>query len=369
MKIAYINSVCVAHDAISTAVRDEIQWVQEAGHEVRLFAYACDHGDLPFTRVEREADVIFDPFFQSCDLVVFHFGVYYPLFNLLPAVPRQAKRVVVFHNITPKEFLPQASHELIDRSFAQMANIVFAEHVICDSETNQEVLNRSGIRTPSTVIPLAVHTELRSPPRKPSFDDGVVRIAFVGRFVKSKGPGDLLAAVSSVMGEDADLRIRLDLVGNLNFSDEMIVAEVQSRMRAMLNRYGARLQVNIHANAPESEKQRILSEADLFVLPTRHEGFCVPILEALASGCCVVAYDNSNTPAISGGLANLVPTGDVGRLASAIADTLTLTRTSSWKSGGYPKFLEAAMAHTRKFNPEAVRQGYLDFIERMLSKD
>ena len=46
----------------------------------------------------------------------------------------------------------------------------------------------------------------------------------------------------------------------------------------------------------------------------------MPVLEALASGCKVISYDNSNLPAISGGLAQLVPTGDVAALAAAIAD-------------------------------------------------
>ena len=47
-------------------------------------------------------------------------------------------------------------------------------------------------------------------------------------------------------------------------------------------------------------------DAGVFVLPTRHEGFCVPIVEALAAGCKVIACDNSNTPAVTGGLASLV---------------------------------------------------------------
>jgi glycosyltransferase involved in cell wall biosynthesis len=363
MKIAYINGVCVQHDAISNAVRDEINWLQGVGHDVRLYAYSCEHSDVPFTRVEREADVAFDPHFQSCDLVVFHFGIFYPLFNLLLMVPLHSKRIVVFHNITPKELLPLSARELIERSFVQMANIVFADQVICDSETNRDVLHRAGIQVPTTVLPLAVHSKLQAPQRKPSFDDGLMRIAFLGRLVKSKGPADLLEAVSRVMDGDTSIRVKLDLVGNLTFSDESVVAEVRLRMQAMQRRLASRFEVNIHGNAQETEKQRILCDADVFVLPTYHEGFCVPVLEALGSGCCVVAYDNSNLPAISGGLTNLVPTGDVGSLASAISNTLALVGSSSWRSGGgYLRRLQAASAYVAKFNPDAVRQRYLSFI-------
>lgn len=364
MKVAYVNGVCVVHDAISNAVRDEVRWVRDAGHEVRLFTYACDHEDLPFKNVEREADIVFDPFFQGCDLAVFHFGMFSPLFNLLLVTPRHAKRLVVFHNITPKEFLPPSAHELCDRSFAQMGNIAFADHVACVSETNQEVLKQAGIQAPSTVIGLPVHVERQGPKRKPSFDDGLVRVTFLGRFVKSKGPGDLLEAVSTLMEGSADFRIKLDLVGNLKFSDEQIVAEIQSRIQSMRSRFGSRIEIEVHGNAEESQKHRILSDADLLVLPTRHEGFCVPILEALASGCCVVTYDNSNTAAISGGLANLVPTGDVSSLACAMLDTLSLIRSSGWKCGGYLRFLEATANHTQKFKPDVVKQRYLDLIAK-----
>src|SRR5262249_16072887 len=149
--------------------------------------------------------------------------------------------------------------------------------------------------------------------------------------------------------------IRLDLVGNLNFSDESVVAEIRSRTQVMRQRFTARLEVNIHGSAPESEKQRILSEADMFVLPTYHEGFCVPILEALGRGCCVITYDNSNTPAISGGLTKLVPTGDIGCLADAMSETLALVSSSSWRSeGGYLRRLEAASVYVGKFKPDAV---------------
>jgi glycosyltransferase involved in cell wall biosynthesis len=244
-----------------------------------------------------------------------------------------------------------------------MANIVFADQVICVSETNRRLLHNSGIDVPSTVLPIAFHVELQAPARKPSFDDGVLRIVFLGRLVKSKGAADLLEAVSRVMEADTHLRLRLDLAGNLHFSDEFIVTDVRRRMHAMRQRFPFRLEVNIHGNAPELEKQRILADADVFVLPTYHEGFCVPILEALASGCCVVTYDNSNLPAISGGQTSLVPTGDVSGLAATIADTLTLVASSSWTSGGgYQRRLDASLAYVSEFRPDAVKQRYLSFI-------
>lgn len=364
MKIAYINGICKNYDAISNAVRNEISWLIDEGHEVYLFAYACDYVDLPFIQVEKEADIIFHKFFQSCDLAIFHFGVYYPLFNLLPVVPKYAKRIVVFHNITPKEHLPLSNHKLIDRSFSQMTNISFADYVICDSEINQSVLKEAGILLPSIVIPLSFQSKSQAPLQKPSFDDSIVRIVFLSRFVKSKGLTDLLKALSKVISEESNLQIQMDFIGNLDFSDKHVVNEVQIFTESIQTKFPHRMTAKIHGNALEVEKEKILHNADLLVLPTYHEGFCIPILEALSSGCLVVTYDNSNTPAISGGLATLVPTGEVNYLARAMIDNISLALTSHWKCGGYHQRLNEINTHINQFSPNIVKQQYLDFINK-----
>ena len=364
MKIAYLNSICQKYDAISNAIRDEISWLRAAGHEVRLFAYACEFDDVPCTIVDNEAQVVFDPYFQTCEMAVFHFGVFYPLFNVLPAVPQRARRLVVFHNITPKHVLPPASHALIDRSFMQMANIAFADHVICVSHTNEAVLRAAGIDVPATVLPLAVQTPLQAPHAKPSFEDGVVRIAFVGRLVQSKAPLDLLAAVGGLLDADRRLRLRVELVANLGFSDQAVVTAVRDGIDGLGRQFGPRVEACLHGNATEEVKARVLAEADLFVLPTHHEGFCVPILEALASGCRVVCYDNSNTPAVAGGLATLVPTGDVDALTAAAGADAALVQGESWRTAGYPGAVRAARAHLRNFAIDTVRARFLAVIRR-----
>ena len=364
MRISYIHGICVNYDAISNSIRDEITWLLSVpGNEIRLFAYACDFQELPFTIVKDLRDVIFDPFFQQSSIVIFHFGVYYPLFNILPVVPKTAKTIVVFHNITPKEFLPASIHETIDKSFQQMSNMAFANHVACDSPTNQNVLRSAGINVPSTVLPLALRGKVQIPQRKPSFHDGVSRVLFVGRLVKSKRPIDLLIAASTVLAERLNAFLEIDFVCNLNFSDPAVVGDVRSTSEEMLARFGGRLAINLHGNATESVKDNLLTCADLFVLPTRHEGFCMPILEAFENGCCVIAYDNSNVPHISGGFAKLVPTGDTNSLAHAISASLDLTQSEGWMTrGGYVSYCSDVANYCKQFHPEKARSRFLRLL-------
>lgn len=371
MKISYINGICVKNDAISNSIRDEITWLSsDERHDVRLFTYACDHTNLPFTKVNDLRDIAFDPHFQSSQLVVFHFGVFSTLFDLLPMVPKSAKRLVVFHNITPKQYVAVENHVAMDKSFQQMASIVFADHVACDSQINLDVLRLLGINTPATVLPLAVHSELQMPESKPSHSDGVVRLVFIGRFVRSKGPGELLEALDKVLAHDPSIHLTLDMIGNLSFSDAALLEHMQKMIEGLHHAYGNRVKVKIYGNATEERKREILADADLFVLPTYHEGFCVPIVEALASGCKVIAYENSNVPAISGGYARLTPTGDVHALASAISEVTKTITSSVWRSDGiesYNDYHRTVQNHVQQYSPERTKRCFLNFIKRFES--
>ncbi|MFZ2172154.1 MAG: glycosyltransferase [Methylococcaceae bacterium] len=371
MKISYIHGICVKNDAISNSIRDEITWLSsEVQNDVRLYTYACDHVDLPFTIVSDLRDVAFDLHFQSSDLVVFHFGVFYPLFHLLPVAPARAKRLIVFHNITPKQFVSDENHATIDKSFQQMANIVFADHVVCVSQTNLDVLRMAGIHTPATVLPLAVHSDLQMPESKPSAIDGLIRLAFVGRFVRPKGPGELLEALHRVLQRNQSMQLSLDMVGNLSFSDAVLLEEIRKTAGVMQQSFGDRVKIAIHGNASEITKRQILQDADLFVLPTYHEGFCVPIVEALASGCKVIAYENSNTPAIAGGLAKLTPTGDIDAMSCAIADSIEEITSSAWRStdiGSYTEYARRTRQYVQQYSPELAKQRFLDFIKHFIS--
>ena len=65
-----------------------------------------------------------------------------------------------------------------------------------------------------------------------------------------------------------------------------------------------------------------LRAADVFVLPSRQEGLSVAVLEAMSTGLAVVATDVGGTREAVGGAAVLVPPGDPGALATAIAALL-----------------------------------------------
>jgi glycosyltransferase involved in cell wall biosynthesis len=145
---------------------------------------------------------------------------------------------------------------------------------------------------------------------------GPVRALCVAALREYKGHRVLLDALA---GADGLLeRVELDLVGGGELRDDL-----EERVR----RLGLGERVRFLGGRPEEEVRRLLTETDLFVLPSvigsdgNMEGLPVALIEALACGLPAVSSDMSGIP-------ELVRDGDTGVLArpgdpSALRDALT----------------------------------------------
>jgi glycosyltransferase involved in cell wall biosynthesis len=78
-------------------------------------------------------------------------------------------------------------------------------------------------------------------------------------------------------------------------------------------------QVHMLGYLSEAELRRVVAGAIAVVLPSRDEGFGLPVLEAMATGVPVVCSDLAALREIAGGLATLVPPGDPAALGTALA--------------------------------------------------
>jgi glycosyltransferase involved in cell wall biosynthesis len=78
----------------------------------------------------------------------------------------------------------------------------------------------------------------------------------------------------------------------------------------------------VEAYAPATRLRELYARSAALIMPSRMEGFGLPVLEAMASGCPVVASDIPVHREISEGVATLVPVGDAHLLAAAIDDLL-----------------------------------------------
>ncbi len=105
------------------------------------------------------------------------------------------------------------------------------------------------------------------------------RLLNVGTLSEKKGQAYLLEALASL--DD----VHLDVVGD-------------GELRAALEAEAQGAPVTFHGEVPKEEVARMMSEADLFVLPSTHETFGCVLIEAMASGLPSVATAVGGVPEV-----------------------------------------------------------------------
>lgn len=191
-----------------------------------------------------------------------------------------------------------------------------ADLVLSISESTRESLvsilgvDPAKIQT-APLAPSLGHEKARAPKQLPK--EAAPFIFYIGGTDLRKRIVDLIKAFEIIKSKGSPLS--LVLVGKEFAKVEKIPNEalkdavVTSPHRASIYTLGY---------VTDSEKSWLYAHATAFVFPTAYEGFGLPVLEAMASGCPVITYDNSSIPEVSGDAALLVETGDYHALASAI---------------------------------------------------
>lgn len=377
VNISIVSVHCVKNDAISNVMKTYSDWIrEEVGYVVKCYGYHTEYtqDELPFQQLENAGQLLLDKHFQSSAVVIFQFGIYFSWMDLIGLVPSHAKTLVIFHDITPKVFVPQERHSLIDKSIAQVHNLKLADYVTCDSATNLNGLRAYGIQTPALVLPLWFNKIYGTPRYKPSFYDQITRIVFLGRFVRSKNGLDLLSALERHLSQTRQTGnakpLQLTVICDQEHSDEVLLKEAQVRAAALEAACEGLLKIDFVFNASDPVKFQVLQDADIFALANYHEGFCVPTLEALSNSCRVVAYKNSNVPFVAGADAHLAETGDVTSLTEHLGAAISIVNDATWWAGNdaeYLRFTDRCREHLSQFSAGKARHRFLNLLH-ILSK-
>jgi len=150
-----------------------------------------------------------------------------------------------------------------------------------------------------------LHDELRLPERY---------FLFVGNLTERKNVARLVEAFSRFAGSNRE-RIFLVLAGRESFGRERImdaIAKAKHRDRII------RLGYIAHHRLPALYRGAIA-----LVFPTLYEGFGLPIVEAMASGCPVITSNRSANAEIASDAAYLVEPEDTDAIASAMYEVAT----------------------------------------------
>ena len=323
MRISLVAGVLLKHDAISSSIKIKARALREICDllqtplALRIYVLQADANMSDLVKVVSSTnDIILDDHFLSSDLIFYDFGIYSSLFDSIRLAPASAAKIVHYHNITPPELVPECDRNVIKKSFEQLSNIFEADLVLTEGRFNRKCLIDIGVAEEKIdCLNLVVNLQKTSSLGSEAGGVGIVEALYVGRFVPSKGLFDLLKALKQVLGQGTK-NIHLNLVGNVRLSNEKYMREIKN----YINKHGLKKNADFVGEVGQDELHCYYEHAHLFVIPSYHEGFCLPVIEALSHGCYVITYDAGNLPYIVNGFGNVVETGDTNSLSNKIAD-------------------------------------------------
>jgi glycosyltransferase involved in cell wall biosynthesis len=272
-------------DAIGNEALAIQRQLRAAGHDSDIFA------ELVHPRVAHLARPLWEYGSVSSPETVclFHFSIGSASGRLIHRAPDRL--VVIYHNITPARFFLGFHPHLAGlchhgrRELAAFA--ARTELALGDSEFNRKELEEAGFEQTGVlpiVLDLPLYERSPAPVVRRLYDDGRTNVLFVGRIIPNKKIEDLIRSFA-VFQKWVRPRSRLLLVGD-HRGFERYLGRLQELVREL------RLEeVVFSGQVDDQELYAYYRVADVFLCLSEHEGFCVPLQEAMLFSLPVVAYD------------------------------------------------------------------------------
>ena len=316
MRIIQLLPVLGYGDAIGNdtlAVRDIIA---RMGYETEI--YYIDHMDsrLPPDAAKPLGSM---PALQPDDILLYHACTGAPMNFELPKYG--GKKVMIYHNITPPSFFRGVNAEVERIQEYAYQGIRFLgdkiDYCIADSSFNREDLIEMGYRCPIDVCPIVIpYEDYDAEPDRAVMErmraDGYKNLLFVGRIAPNKKQEDVIRAFCRYR-QRYEEKSRLILIGSAGGMENYL-----EDLKAYIRELGLESSVLFPGHIRFSEILAYYRTADAFVCMSEHEGFCVPLVEAMYFGVPVVAYSSTAVPDTLGQGGLLLDSKDPGLAAAAI---------------------------------------------------
>ena len=278
-------------DAVGDSARHLRDLLRVRGHSAEIFALTCDE------TLRDEVRPFDDPEARIADATILHFAVPSPMTEAFAALP--GGRILYYHNVTPAHFFAPyhaGLFRLAVEGRRELAGLVGrVDAALAVSEFNRRELEAMGFR-PTGVLPLPLDlARLTRAPRRPALeaalDDELTNILFVGRFAPNKRLEDHIRLAEHYKRYvDADCRFLF--VGRYD-----AVPRYHAAVRSLIVRYRMRPDRFVFTGpVPDADLAAFYRMADAYVSLSEHEGFCAPLLEAMAMDVPVLAYAAAAVP-------------------------------------------------------------------------
>ncbi|MGO9570597.1 MAG: glycosyltransferase family 4 protein [Desulfomonilaceae bacterium] len=287
------------YDAVSAFVMSV--WGLLIGHNVPCTIYSlhCDHDLRGFVRTVPD----FLASVQECDVVFFNFSIHDPFMEAISALP--CRKILYFHGITPPRALQAFDPELArvcEMAYEQLHIVGRFPKLLANSHGSASVLQSqltlservTGVQNPQndqagcsvSVCPpfVAPHPLNRMDSEPTELPECGTKLLYVGRLAPHKKIEDLIATFQEY--------VRIDPDSCLLLAGSLLSAGYGSYLRYLLeSTYSDLMERVVYLSEVSQGQLKTLYEAsDALVIMSEHEGFCMPIVEAMSLDLPVFAY-------------------------------------------------------------------------------
>jgi glycosyltransferase involved in cell wall biosynthesis len=313
-KVYQVMDALDAGDAVSKITVDNANLLADLGQPKEILTrYAVESvrdRTIPRSRLLSDPD---------CGLI-FHYWGYNPSTWMLPIA--KGRKALYYHNITPPHFFSSDSvaYRLTSGGYTQLGRILdHFDLLIGASQYNIQSLAPYLTRPiPALhIYPVVEPEKLKTLPYDKSLVEGLrangqFNILFTGRIARNKRQDRLMQAFDYYYRK-INLQAHLWLVGNEK-GDPAYRAELEQLRRSLASRN----HIHFTGKLPDAQIYAYYRAADIFLSASEHEGFGMPLAEAMAFDVPVIAYATSAVSETLEKTGAIIETWDTPQVAGLI---------------------------------------------------
>lgn len=277
-------------DAISSEVLAIKDFLQEKGYESEIYAIN-EHPKLKNRSKDYRQFVL-----DFTGEVILHYSLGSPLNELYKNL-NSATRSLIYHNITPAKWYKKVNTRVandIEQGRKELPELLkITDKIVADSKFNAKEIDELGFQ--SEVLELALNPERWEEEANLGIaaqlqNDPALHLVHIGRFAPNKCIEDVIKVFYFI-------RKKLEINAKLWLPGIDIDTEVYSfELKRLVNWLGLYEDVKFVGCFADSEIKALYENATAYLCMSEHEGFCIPLVEAMHFGLPVVAYASSAIP-------------------------------------------------------------------------
>ena len=288
MKIIQMLPTLAFGDAVGNDTLALMQVIKDMGYETGIYAESID------ARIkDKDIKLAYKvPYMKTEDILIYHMSIgsqlTYEIENF------QCRKIMIYHNVTPYKFLEPYNPftaAACEEGIKQVQYLADKfDYCLADSEFNKQELISMGYKCPVDVLPILIPFEdYKKTPAKSvlkRYRDDYTNILFTGRIAPNKKQEDIIKTFyyyKKYINSTSRLFLAGSYYGMENYYHSL---------KAFVERLKLE-DVYFTGQIKFNEILAYYQLADVFLCMSEHEGFCVPLAEAMAFEIPIIAYDSS----------------------------------------------------------------------------